>query len=111
MEERIKEILPYLNEKQRRLFLGNEAKHYGYGGVQKVHEITKVSKTTIMQGKKEIEISDPKESRIRKEGGGRREKKSKRKKPKISGRNREYHCGFNIWKSRKSVEIYDKKHD
>jgi hypothetical protein len=42
MEERIKEILPYLNEKQRRLFLGNEAKHYGYGGVQKVHEITKV---------------------------------------------------------------------
>jgi len=82
MEERIKEIMPYLNEKQRRLFLGNEAKHYGYGGVQKVHEITKVSKTTIIQGKKEIETADPKESRIRKEGGGR--KKATEKNPKLA---------------------------
>jgi transposase len=82
MEERINGILPYLNEKQRRLFLGNEAKCYGRGGVQKVHEITKVSKTTIIQGKKEIETSDPKESRIRKPGGGR--KKATEKIPKLA---------------------------
>jgi transposase len=82
MEERINVILPYLNEKQRRLFLGNEAKCYGRGGVQKVHEITKVSKTTIIQGKKEIETADPKESRIRKAGGGR--KKATEKIPKLA---------------------------
>jgi transposase len=82
MEERIKGILPYLNERQRRLYLGNEAKCYGRGGVQKVHEITNVSKTTIIQGKKEIETSDPKESRIRKLGGGR--KKATEKIPKLA---------------------------
>ena len=82
MDERIQRILPYLNEKQRRLFLGNEAKSYGRGGVQKVHEITKVSKTTIIQGKKEIENSDPNEKRIRKPGGGR--KKATEKIPKLA---------------------------
>jgi len=82
MEERINGIMPYLNEKQRRLFLGNEAKCYGHGGVQKVHEITKVSKTTIIQGKKEIESADPNEIRIRKAGGGR--KKATEKIPKLA---------------------------
>jgi transposase len=82
MEERINRILPYLNERQRRLFLGNEAKSYGRGGVQKIHEITKVSKTTIIQGKKELETSDPKESRIRKAGGGR--KKATEKNPRLA---------------------------
>ena len=82
MEERINKILPYLNEKQRRLFLGNEAKSYGYGGVKKVHEITKVSKTTIIQGKKEIETADPNETRIRKAGGGR--KKATEKIPNVA---------------------------
>ena len=81
MEERIKGILPYLNEKQRRLFLGNEAKCYGRGGVQKIHEITKVSKTTIIQGKKEIGTSEPMESRVRKVGGGR--KKATIKNPEL----------------------------
>jgi len=82
MEERINGILPYLNEKQRRLFLGNEAKCYGHGGVKKVHDITKVSKTTIIQGKKEIETSDPNEIRIRKAGGGR--KKATEKIPQLA---------------------------
>ena len=82
MEERIQRILPYLNEKQRRLFLGNEAKSYGHGGVQKIHEITKVSKTTIIQGKKEIETSKPNEPRKRKPGGGR--KKATEKNPKLA---------------------------
>jgi transposase len=82
VEERIKGILSYLNEKQRRLYLGNEAKCYGRGGVQKVHEITKVSKSTIIRGKKEIERADPKESRIRKVGGGR--KKATEKNPRLA---------------------------
>ena len=72
MEERILNILPHLNEKQKRLFLGNEAKAYGHGGVKKVHEITGVSKTTIIRGKKEIEAADPNNVRTRKTGGGRK---------------------------------------
>ncbi len=82
MEDRIKRILPHLNERQRRLYLGNEAKSYGRGGVQKIHEITQVSKTTIIQGKKEIETADPKETRIRKPGGGR--KKATEKIPELA---------------------------
>jgi hypothetical protein len=72
VEERILNMLPILNEKQRRIFLGNEAKTYGRGGVDKVHEISKASKTTIIQGKKDLENLDPTDDRIRKIGGGRK---------------------------------------
>jgi len=40
MEEHIKAILPFLNEKQKRLFLASCANTYGWGGVKKVCEIT-----------------------------------------------------------------------
>ena len=33
--ERIQTLLPHLNERQKRLFLGIEAKGLGYGGVKK----------------------------------------------------------------------------
>ena len=33
MEERIKMMLPYLNEIQKRIFLANEAIAYGRGGI------------------------------------------------------------------------------
>ncbi|GHU29346.1 hypothetical protein FACS1894152_7680 [Bacilli bacterium] len=36
VEERIMRIMPFLNERQRRLFLGNEALAQGYGGVSAV---------------------------------------------------------------------------
>lgn len=81
MEDRILNILPHLNEKQKRLFLGNEAKAYGHGGVKKVHEITGVSQTTIIRGKKEIETADPNDAKSRKGGGGR--KKAREKQPEI----------------------------
>lgn len=81
MEDRILSMLPYLDEKQKRLFLGNEARSYGHGGVGKVHEITGVSKTTIIRGKKELEKAEHLESGIRKSGGGR--KKVREKQPEI----------------------------
>ena len=40
MEERIKNMLPYLNERQRRLFLANEAISYGRGGISEVSRIS-----------------------------------------------------------------------
>ena len=77
MEERILSLLPHLNEKQRRLLLGSEAKSYGHGGVDKVHQISKASKTTIIRGKKELETADSSDGRIRKPGGGRKSIKTK----------------------------------
>ena len=36
MEERIKMMIPQLNEKQKRLFLASEAISYGRGGIAEV---------------------------------------------------------------------------
>jgi transposase len=66
-------MMPILNEKQLRIFLANEAKEYGWGGVSEVSRISGVSRTTITTGLKEIEAGkDIDVSRIRKSGGGRK---------------------------------------
>jgi transposase len=73
--ERIRDTLPLLNEKQRRLYLANEAKAIGRGGIKAVHEVSGVSRVTIIKGLKEIkgEGYRPVEvTRCRKEGGGRK---------------------------------------
>ena len=73
MEERIKTMMPLLNEKQRRIFLACEAISYGYGGISKVSGISGVSIPTIRQGIKEIQAGQATETgRIRKAGGGRK---------------------------------------
>ncbi len=46
-------MLPILDEKQRRLFLGAYSKCLGYGGVKELSTLTGVSRTTITQGKDE----------------------------------------------------------
>ena len=50
MEERIKTMLPLLNEYQKRIFLASEAMSYGWGGIQKVSEISGASMNTIRRG-------------------------------------------------------------
>ena len=66
-------MLPLLDEKQKRIFLALEAKAVGRGGVKLMHEISGVSQTTIIRGKKELEKKDAGNSdRIRKPGGGRK---------------------------------------
>jgi len=77
IEKRITTMLPYLDEKQKRIFLALEAESIGYGGVRLIHEITGVSQTTIIKGKKElqsVEVSTDisTDKRIRKKGGGRK---------------------------------------
>jgi hypothetical protein len=52
---KINTMLPLLDEKQKRIFLALEANAIGRGGVKLVHEITGLSQTTIIRGKKEIE--------------------------------------------------------
>jgi uncharacterized membrane protein YdbT with pleckstrin-like domain len=53
MEDRIKMMLPLLDEKQRRLFLAIEALAYGYGGIARVRRISGASKNTIKRGIRE----------------------------------------------------------
>lgn len=63
----------FLNEKQRRIFLGIEAKLIGHGGISAVAKITKSSRRAVSRGISESNnSSDFKFDRIRKPGGGRK---------------------------------------
>ena len=58
LKEKLNNILPYLNEKQKRVFLGAEAKSIGYGGISKISKLTGVSRPTIHQGVSDLESGD-----------------------------------------------------
>ena len=74
MENRIKTMLPLLNERQRRIYLAAEAQSYGRGGISRVCEISGVSAFTIRQGIAEINGNEPLKAtdRLRAPGGGRK---------------------------------------
>ena len=68
-------IAPFLDERQRRLYLAAEAKVIGYGGVSTVSRMTGVSRSAISAGYEDYDQAKEKGSspgRIRKEGGGRK---------------------------------------
>jgi len=82
ISERYNILKPLLNEKLNRLYCATEAKVLKHGGIQIVSHQTGLSRTTISNGLKELEsIENIDNSRIRKEGGGR--KKSIDKEPDI----------------------------
>ena len=73
--KRIRDTLPLLNERQRRLYLANEAKAIGYGGISQVSQVSGISRVTITLGMSEINAEgyQPQaQERCRKEGGGRK---------------------------------------
>jgi transposase len=75
IEKKIKRLLPLLDEKQKRIYLATEAEALGHGVISQVSRITGVSRTTITQGKKEIERNDKiilDVNRVRRKGGGRK---------------------------------------
>ena len=73
LKEKYTTLSRFFNEKQRRLYLGIEAKLYGYGGVSHVSRETGVSRRVISQGIKELDSPDlSSEPRIRQSGGGRK---------------------------------------
>lgn len=83
MEERAKilrlklaEVLPFMNEKQRRVLAASEAKGYGRGGVMAVALVTGMSRQTIYNGLADLAEGD-KSPRIRRPGGGRKKVKDK----------------------------------
>jgi hypothetical protein len=71
MEDRIKMMLPLLDEKQRRLFLASEALAYGRGGIAIVHRISGASKNTIKRGIREHRKGTDTGTKVRAAGGGR----------------------------------------
>jgi len=83
IKTRIENVLPMLDERQRRIYLAAEAQSIGWGGKSKIAQLSSVTRRTIAKG--EIESQSQEEilikSRVRKEGGGR--KKSVEHQPKM----------------------------
>ena len=73
MEARLADLLPRLNEHDRRLALATEAKSWGHGGISAVHRATGASRSTIRRGLTELGGDDHVGSgRVRRPGGGRK---------------------------------------
>src|SRR5438552_1392114 len=73
LHARINRVLVDLNEKNRRRFAGLWASQMGHGGIQRVHEITGLSRPTIARGQWEVEQDDGQLSkRVRRHGAGRK---------------------------------------
>ncbi|MGH9201439.1 MAG: ISAzo13 family transposase, partial [Vicinamibacterales bacterium] len=65
-------ILPFLNERQRRLLLAAEAVSLGRGGAAAVARAAGVSRPTVFNGIAELDSADPTDERVRRPGGGRK---------------------------------------
>jgi hypothetical protein len=72
LEKKIQKMMPLLNEKQLRRYLGSEAEVLGYGGIGIVSRISGKSRNTIVAGIKENKSGENDGGGIRKTGGGRK---------------------------------------
>lgn len=74
--EKIKLVLPYMDEVQRRIYLASEALYMGRGGKTILEKELGVSHNTINSGIKELKSDDDLllKSNLRKKGGGRKPK-------------------------------------
>jgi len=73
-DELMLKVLPTLNEAQSRWYVAREAICHGRGGLKKMHELTGLSRPTILKGMQELrrkKLLDVTE-RIRRPGGGRK---------------------------------------
>jgi predicted transcriptional regulator len=62
-----------LDEQQRRWFIAFEAMRFGWGGIQRLSQITGLSPHTIRRGRRELEagLAHRPTERVRAAGGGR----------------------------------------
>ncbi len=72
LNERIERMLPLLDERQKRLYLANEAISYGRGGISIASRISGVSRTTITKAVYELKHDVKIDGKTRKSGGGRK---------------------------------------
>jgi hypothetical protein len=77
LAKKINQMIPLLNEKQLRRYLGSEAEALGFGGIQVISEISGKSRHTIALGMKENQRNEPDTNRVRRVGGGRKPLKEK----------------------------------
>src|SRR5258706_9842067 len=70
IKARFERLVPYLDERARRLFAANEALTAGWGGITAVSEATRVARSTIGRGLAEFQSeSAPPSRRICRPGG------------------------------------------
>jgi hypothetical protein len=69
---RFQAIAPHLNERQRRLWVGAEARVLGRGGVSLVARATGVSRPTVYKALAELDQPPTADGRVRAPGGGRK---------------------------------------
>lgn len=74
MTARLAGLLPRLNERDRRVALGTEAKSWGHGGIEEVHRATGFSRSVITRGIRDLggEEDPGMAGRVRARGGGRK---------------------------------------
>jgi len=74
LKEKFDLLLPYLDEKSKRLYLSSEAISIGRGGKSLISRLTKVSRVTLASGEKELRSKQAGqgEKGIRRKGGGRK---------------------------------------
>lgn len=65
-------ILPHLDERQRRLLMGAEARVLGHGGIRAVARAAGVREATVALGVDELDAGAEPLGRVRKPGGGRK---------------------------------------
>src|SRR6188472_847689 len=65
-------ILPHLDERQRRLLLGAEARALGHGGIRLVAQAAGVREATVSAGVDELDAGAEPLGRVRRVGGGRK---------------------------------------
>jgi transposase len=65
-------ILPHLDERQRRLLMGAEARTLGHGGIRLVARAAGVRESTVSLGVGELEAGEEPLGRVRRPGGGRK---------------------------------------
>jgi hypothetical protein len=65
-------LAPFLDERQRRLWMGAEAREGGHGGVSLVARATGAARSTVTRGAFELEAGRDADGRVRRAGAGRR---------------------------------------
>src|SRR5215469_16434265 len=65
-------LFPHLNERQRRLVMGAEARAIGHGGIKLVARAAGVGVVTVSRGVRELDSGEEPLDRVRKPGGGRK---------------------------------------
>lgn len=65
-------LLPHLDERQRRLAIGAEARSLGHGGIRRVAVAAGVREGTVSRGVAELESGQAPLGRVRRPGGGRK---------------------------------------